>query len=237
MLSLSIVSHGQSVLIRHLLDDLARLQWPDIEVIITVNIPEDESTYENRPYPVKIIRNVTPKGFGANHNSAFEVAKGSYFIVVNPDIRLQSLNMHTLLVVLDHPKVGVVVPSVYNSAGNIEDSARHFPTIGRLVQRIIFRRRTLDYHGCKLPVDIDWGAGMFMVFRPDAFALVNGFDHNRFFMYLEDVDICKRLNDRGWRVVLQPAARVVHDAQRGSHKSLQHLRWHLTSTFRYLTGL
>lgn len=237
ILTLSIVSHGQSALIRHLLDDLRLLGLPDIEVLITVNIPEDEVPFENLPFSSIIIRNLAQQGFGENHNAAFRQSRGKYFVVVNPDIRLPSLDVQLLLSLMDEPNVGCVVPVVLNSNGDIEDSVRRFPTIIKLAQRVVLRQRIPDYCWSNSPIDVDWAAGMFMVFRREAFAMVNGFDSKRFFMYLEDVDICRRLKKTGWRIVLQPALSVVHDAQRASHRSLRHMRWHLISALRYFSGL
>jgi len=237
LLSLSIVSHGQSALIKPLLEDLRRLALPDIEVLITVNIPEDEGAFQEPPSPSQIIRNVSPKGFGANHNAAFEQSKGQFFVVVNPDIRLPSLNVEKLLEPMRDPTVGAVSPVVLNSAGDIEDSVRRFPTIASLARRVLLKQRVPDYEWKAEPIDVDWSAGMFVVFRRECYQEVHVFDHQRFFMYMEDVDICRRLKEKGYRIVLQPAVSVIHDAQRASGRSFRHMRWHLTGAFRYLTGI
>ncbi len=237
MLSLSIVSHGQSALIKPLLEDLHRLALPNIEVLITVNIPEDEGPFQELPSTSRIIRNVSPKGFGANHNAAFDQSKGQFFVVVNPDIRLPSLNVEKLLEPMRDPTVGAVAPAVLNSAGDIEDSVRRFPTIARLARRVLLKQRFPDYEWKTQPIDVDWSAWMFVVFRRESYQEVRGFDHQRFFMYMEDVDICRRLKETGNRIVLQPAVSVIHDAQRASGRSFRHMCWHLTSTLRYLTGL
>lgn len=237
LFTLSIVSHAQSQLIAPLLDDLRRLALPDIEVLITVNLPEDEAPFQDLPFPSRIIRNATPKGFGANHNEAFAHSCGSFFIVVNPDIRLPTLNLDQLMAVLNDPAVGAVAPVVLNGSGDIEDSVRRFPTIPILLRRSLLKQRTPDYQWDQDPIVVDWTAGMFVVFRREAFKAVQGFDHGRFFMYFEDVDICLRMKRKGWRVTLQPKVSVVHLAQRASHRSLKHLRWHLTSAFRYFIGL
>jgi N-acetylglucosaminyl-diphospho-decaprenol L-rhamnosyltransferase len=236
-LSLSIVSHGQGSLVAHVLYDLIRLSPSDIEVLLTLNLPEDESVYPPCPFPVRVIRNATPQGFGANHNAAFAQSKGQFFVVVNPDIRLPSLNVEQLLEPMCDPKVGAVAPVVLNGDGGIEDSVRRFPTIVSLARRVLFQQRVPNYEWETQPIDVDWSAGMFVVFRRESYQAVNGFDHQRFFMYLEDVDICRRLNDQGWRIVLHPKVTVIHDAQRASRRSLKHMRWHLTSAFRYFTGL
>ena len=107
----------------------------------------------------------------------------------------------------------------------------------RLLRRVVLRDRALDYEWQGRSQAVDWVAGMFVMFRREAFAQVQGFDDQRFFMYFEDVDICRRLKGLGWDVRVQPAVRVVHDAQRASARQLKHLWWHLTSAARYLTGL
>lgn len=236
-LTLSIVSHGQAALIAPLLGDLHRLALADIELIITVNIPEDEEPFHCRRLPIRVIRNASPKGFGDNHNAAYAQSTGDYFVVVNPDIRLSTLNVEKLLAPMNDPTVGAVAPVVLNGSGGVEDSVRRFPTISNLARRVLLKQRAPGYEWRDEPIDVDWTAGMFVVFRRACFAAIGGFDARRFFMYFEDVDICRRMHSGGWRVVLQPAVHVVHDAQRASRHSWKHLRWHLASAARYFTGL
>ena len=232
-LTLSVVSHGQSALIHALIADLSRLALGNIELVITVNIPEDESPFLDLPFPTRIIRNAAAKGFGANHNAAFEQSTSPFFAVVNPDIRLPRLDLAKMLCLMEDANVGAAAPVVLNGAGVVEDSVRRFPTIVGLARRVILGQRKPDYEWDSNPIEVDWVAGMFVVFRREAYEAVRGFDATRFFMYFEDVDICRRLWATGWRVMLQPAVSVVHDAQRASHRSLKHSRWHLMSAMRY----
>ena len=113
---------------------------------------------------------------------------------------------------------------------------RRFPTIARLFQRAVLRRRHPDYVAKDAPIDVDWVAGMFIAFRWTTYADLRGFDE-RYYMYMEDVDICHRLHLRGLSVMLDPRVHVVHDAQRASRRSWQHRRWHLRSALRYLIGV
>jgi len=236
-ISLSIVSHGQGALIRLLLDDLAELPQQNFEVLITINIPEDESNYQDHSIPIRIIRNITPKGFGANHNAAFTHCSSPWFVVVNPDIRIKSLDFQNLISPFENQSVAAVAPVVLSSQGNLEDSARRFPTLIRLAKRTILRRRNADYAVSDSPYSVDWVAGMFVVFRREAYQNIGGFDHRRFFMYFEDVDICKRIAEKGWQVIVNPYSKVIHMAQRASHRNIKHMRWHLVSAIRYMTGL
>ena len=235
--TLSVVSHGQSALARLLLADLERVHPADFEVLLTLNVPEHESGLVSTKFPLRVIRNAHPKGFGANHNAAFAASRGAYFVVINPDIRLAHLALDGLRQVVDLNRTGACAPLVVNSSGSLEDSARRFPTVTRLLRRVVLSDRSLDYEWRDTSQEVDWVAGMFVMFRREAFEQVKGFDDGRFFMYFEDVDICRRLKRLGWAVCVEPAARVVHDAQRASNHQPKHLWWHLTSAARYLTGL
>ena len=235
-LSLSVVSHGQGQIVRQLLADLRKLKDTSFEILLTVNIPEDLGFLEAfGDLPLRVLHSPAARGFGANHNAAFALSRGRCFAVVNPDIRAARLALQPLLQALQDPQVGVCAPEVLSGAGTREDSARHFPTVARLLRRVLLRQRAPDYPGQTQPIRGDWVAGMFMVFDRRVFARVQGFDE-RYFMYMEDVDICRRMHRLGLRVMLQPAVRVVHDAQRASLRNPRHLAWHLRSTLRYLTG-
>ena len=237
LITLSIVSHEQASLIRLLLEDLSALLIQNFEVVITVNVPEDEFVYRGHLFPLRIIRNDIPKGFGANHNEAFRQSSARWFAVVNPDIRLETLDLQTLLTPFKNQGVGAVAPLVLSSDGKVEDSARRFPTLVRFAKRVLLRQRHSDYQVEFKPYPVDWVGGMFVVFRRDAFQQISGFDDRRFFMYLEDADICRRLGLNGWQVMVNPRVKVIHMAQRASRKNLKHLRWHTVSALRYLTGL
>jgi hypothetical protein len=234
--TVSIVSHGHGPLVLPLLADLSAKCPDGLRVLLTLNIPESLDVVAGRyPFPVTVIRNPTPRGFGANHNAAFAQVRTAYFCVLNPDIRITRNPLPTLLAELKRPGVGVVAPKIVDLAGRIEDSARRFPTAAFLIGKLLGLARTLDYEVADAPLSPDWVAGMFMIFRSEIFAEISGFDE-RFFLYYEDVDLCRRLRQRGYDVRLVPAAEAVHDARRESRRSLRHLRWHLASMARFLFG-
>lgn len=235
--SISIVIHNQVELVSDLLSDFNMVNSNNFEVILTCNTTNDELPAGTYKYPIKIIRNDIARGFGANHNTAATAAEGQFFAVVNPDIRLSSFSFQALLDLFDAPLVGAAAPVVLSIDGHIEDSVRRFPTFSRLFNRTILGRRIPDYTWLDDPISVDWVAGMFMLFRTETFQKIGGFDDEKFFMYMEDVDICRRLHHLGLLVKVQPLVSVVHNAQRASRRKIRHLRWHVVSAFRYFTGI
>ncbi|MDD5333369.1 MAG: glycosyltransferase [Rhodoferax sp.] len=233
-ISISVVSHAQITLVAELLRGLeAHCRDSRFELILTLN--RDETlpfALDSFSYPIKLLRNGSHKGFGANQNQAFSHASGRNFCVINPDIRLASNPFPALLSSLDNSSVGVVAPLVMNENGQLEDSARRFPTPFRILGKLFGRGWGPDYVVDAAPVCPDWVGGMFMLFPRHVFERLGGFDEG-YFLYYEDVDICARLRLRGQEARLCPGACVVHQAQRHSHRNFRYLAWHLRSMLRF----
>ncbi len=234
IISVSVISHKQMDLIDNLLHDINKYcRATSLEFILTLNLDETLSvTLDDIGFPVRIIHNTTPLGFAANQNQAFAHATGQFFCVMNPDIRLNEDPFPALLSCLQDSSVGVVAPVVLGEAGEMEDSARYFPTPFKILCKAFGKCKGSDYVVKNEPIFPDWVGGMFMLFPCELFKQVNGFDQ-KFFLYYEDVDLCARLRLQGYEVVLCPAARVVHQARRSSHQNFNYLRWHLTSMLRF----
>jgi GT2 family glycosyltransferase len=216
-----------------LIGDLAAITETRLEIILTQNIPEVRNYFSGAiPFNTVRIKNAKPKGFGANHNAAFGHAKGDFFCVLNPDIRIPRNPFPALLAELSRPKIGVAAPRILGPTGGIEDSARRFPTAAFLLRKALEDAPIIDYPTVDKPISPDWVAGMFMLFRREIFAEVGGFDES-YFLYYEDVDLCRRLRRRGLDVRMVPSVDVIHDARRASRRSLRYLRWHIESMLRY----
>jgi hypothetical protein len=126
-----------------------------------------------------------------------------------------------------------VGPLVLSGKGTVEDSARRYPTVGSLVRKAFAQGTKPDYAIDRGALEVDWVAGMFILFAAEAYRAVQGFDE-RYFLYYEDVDICRRLRSRGQRVVYDPAVSVIHDARRASRRNPRLMRIHAASALRYL---
>lgn len=233
-ISISVISHGQIHLVEELLRDINKhCHTMSLQLILTLNLDEILSFAEDSfSFPLEIIRNKVPLGFAANHNQAYTHATGKYFCVMNPDIRLDDDPFPLLISCLQDDSVGVVAPLVLGESGEMEDSARRFPTPLKILCKAVGGCKGSDYVVMDKTLFPDWVAGMLMVFRSEVFVELGGFDQ-RYFLYYEDVDLCARLRLQGYKVALCPAAKVIHHARRHSHRNLQYLAWHLASMARF----
>ena len=229
-ITVSVISHRQAALVKDLCTDIQTCCDGDIRIILTSNVPEDLS---GLPAGISVIRNTSPKGFGANHNAAFHAVTSRFFCVVNPDVRLRKNPFPPLIAALTDDDVGVAAPLVESPSGATEDSARYFPTVTRLGAKLFCRTPKLDYEIGRSQFSPDWVAGMFMLFRSDMYRMIGGFDE-RYFLYYEDVDLCARIRLAGSRVIFEPSSSVVHDARRASRGNPRHAWWHARSIVRYL---
>jgi N-acetylglucosaminyl-diphospho-decaprenol L-rhamnosyltransferase len=225
-ITISIVSHGQQGLLLPLLEQLDRYCATVIaKVVVTVNIPErDLLTNSAWSFPLDRITNARPQGFGTNHNAAFRRCESDWFLVLNPDIRLERDVLQPLL----H---GALEDSGLLTPRSLEPGSRHAgpePHRGLLTPLEILTRHRPSYRPPNKPA---WIPGMFMMLRAEAYRQIAGFDE-RFFMYGEDFDLCARLQLSGWGIHVTEDMQVIHDARRASRTDRRHLMWHFGSLAR-----
>lgn len=223
-ITVSIVSHGQLELVRPLLEQLDRFSHGVVEkVVLTINIPEpDLLAGVEWHFPLERIVNAETRGFGANHNAAFQQCNTTWFLVLNPDIRFDIDVLAPLLVQAD-AQSGLLTPRILEPGKTAPEQHRAIITPLEIVSR-----KRPDYVRPTVPA---WIPGLFMLFRSEAYARIEGFDE-RFFMYGEDFDICARLKLAGWNLQVAEDLLALHDARRASHRSKRHLYWHLSSLLR-----
>lgn len=193
------------------------------KVVLTIN--KDEEVFHHDlgvQFPVELINNDSPKGFGSNHNQAFQHCDTPWFLVLNPDIELNDDVIGTLLAKA-LLTAGVIAPLVQESDEAVATIDREIITPWE-----VFVGQHLPRTPPSPPV---WFPGMFMLFRSSAFSQVAGFDE-RFHMYCEDFEICARIRLSGWALQREPSTTIQHVAQRDSHERLQYLAWHVASLLR-----
>ncbi len=183
-------------------------------------------------------------GFSAAANRGLAVARGEYAAVVNADVVVESGTTKALVDALDRdPGLGAVAPRVENPDGSLYPSVRAFPSMADAVghaflgfvapgNRFSRRYRMLDWDH-RAARDVDWASGTYLLLRHQALGDLGRFDE-AYFMYVEDVDLCWRLRQAGWRVGYEPAGTVVHTV--GASSELAPYRMilaHHRSLFRF----
>jgi GT2 family glycosyltransferase len=232
-LTLSVISHGQARMVEGLLSQLdEHSSLCGIKVIVTLNLSEEFFIKPYRNIQIFMISNSSPKGFGANHNKAFEYCTTPWFGVLNPDLRLAEEEPFTKLLELyqsDGKGIGAIAPRIVNEHGSLEDSIRSNLTPWSVITRQFFgRRKSIDINQHQNDKGFFWLAGMCLLLNSAAFESIRGFDE-RFFLYCEDYDLCARLYACGYLLKYAPDYSIVHQAQRDSHRSFRHLYLHLSS--------
>ncbi|MEZ4708884.1 MAG: glycosyltransferase family 2 protein [Caldilineaceae bacterium] len=206
-----------------------------LEVIVVDNASSDASAdLVPARFPwVHLVRSAENLGFTKGNNLGYAQAAGRFIYFLNPDTELAEESLARLLrALVDEPTVGMVGPRLRYGDGMIQNSRRRFPT--RLTgffestwlgQWWPSNPWAVHMHMLDWPDDqrhdVDWLVGAAMLARRDALEQIRPpgaagpFDEG-FFMYSEELDLCKRIKDAGWRIVFVPEALVVHYEGRSS---------------------
>jgi len=176
---------------------------------------------------VRLIRNAANVGFARGVNQGIAASQGPLVLILNPDCRIAANAVEHLEAALAaHPSCAVAGPRILDPDGAVQGSARGDPDMltglfGRtsMLRRLlpglsVSRRNVVDEaNGARGPAPealvVDWLSGACMLARRDRLAQVGGFDE-RYFLYWEDADLCRRLRARGYDVRYVPHAEAVH---------------------------
>lgn len=181
-------------------------------------------------YPdVIFIQNHQNLGMGAGNNVGIKKANGRYVVIMNPDTIAFPDTFKKLFDFMEtHPDVGIVGPQQLNPDRSIQDSCYRWYELPTFLYRKTFFGRTSigkknvdhflmrDYDRSYLK-EVDWLLGSFLFCRASALKQVGAFDE-RYFLYLEDTDLCKSMWAKNWKVVYFPEAKIIHNHNRESSK-------------------
>jgi GT2 family glycosyltransferase len=195
----------------------------------------------------KWVRNKKNLGFGRAINRGIQLGGAPYILILNPDTFLFENFFPTLLTYMeDHPDTGVVGPKIFYEDGSLQETARSFPNLltglfGRTsILTRWFPENPLTQHNLKTktsdgktPLEVDWVSGACMFVRREAVRQIGMMDE-RFFMYWEDADWCRRMWANRWKVVYLPAATLCHHGGKSSEtRPLKSSLIFHTSSYRY----
>ncbi|MBF0298203.1 MAG: glycosyltransferase [Oligoflexia bacterium] len=196
-------------------------------------------------------------GYGSAHNKAIsECLKFSkYHVILNPDLYFHSEVLEKLYQLMeDDLEIGLITPKILYPNNNMQACCKLIPTpLNLFVRRFIKIKKISESLNKKYEL-LDFGynkimeipiiSGCFMFFRATTLKDIGLFDE-RFFMYLEDVDLCRRVhhyyhfkdNDKNknkkYKVIFNPSTTIYHDYEKGSYKNIKLLMYHLSSSIKY----
>jgi len=230
------------------------------EVIVVDNASGDDSVEHLRAIAderVHVVANPTNAGFGTGANAGARVATGDVLVFLNSDASVRPGSLASMaFAVEDAGSRAIVGPRLVGEDGEIQRSAglvpkpddllirglglHHLgraigslPVIGRIVGR---HRISAEYHQAieaTEPIDVTMVSGACMAIGRAAFEKLGGFDE-RYFMYFEDADLCRRAARAGWPVRYLPGAVVDHVGGASSVGDYRFGPWHAASMIRYL---
>lgn len=239
LITLSVISHGNAAQINHLLVSLQKQEQTTtrFQLILTDNLRNQLPDFDSTSWgSLQILRNDHQMGFAENHNQAFQIAQGSYFAILNPDLIFERPVFEQLITSLHKHQADLIAPKIVDENGTVQDSFRAMPSPFEIIRRrlpgYLFKPYQPDREGLIHP---DWMAGMFWLMRSDVYRQLGGMDE-RYRLYFEDVDFCTRARLRGMKLLVDSQAQVRHDAQRSSRKKLYYLFLHTQSAIRFFTS-
>lgn len=220
-LSIVIVTHnGRDLAVDTIDSAMSRLGEIAVEWVIVDSGSTDDTpeTIEERWPEIEVMR-LPNVGFAAANNAGFAAARGRYLLALNPDTRVRWGRFRTLVEAMDaRPRVGAASVIQEESDGSLQ-CIRRDPSVARALSEALMLRklpgcirlqeRELDQRAYGDERAADWVVGAVLMLRREAVEAVGGFDE-RFFMYSEEADLCRRIRAAGWEIRHLPVMRILH---------------------------
>jgi GT2 family glycosyltransferase len=220
--SFVVVTYNNADTIQPCLASIAAFTTSPCEVLVVDNSPDDKTLCAVNSFistspqlPVRVIKPETNVGFARACNLGATHASGQFLFLLNPDTRLLNNAAELLAGCLEsHPKASAAGPAIFDHDGRISITCRNLPNLGRIIldatgldQFFGAYRLTRFSHDVARPVDQIIGAALLVPRR--LYNSLGGMDE-RFFVYFEEVDFCKRLKEAGGEIWFWPGAKVQH---------------------------
>ncbi len=203
------------------------------EVIVVDNASSDgavDAVREAFPH-VRVMANAENRGFTGGNNQALAAARGRFLFLLNPDTKPLPGSIAELARFLDaHPDAGMVGPRLRYGDGSPQPSRRRFPTLltlfteSTVIQHYvpnlsIFARYVMADQPDDRTQEVDWLVGAAIMVRREVYEQIGGLDEG-FFMYSEELDWCRRAKEKGWRILFDPAAEIIHYEGKSSEQAV-----------------
>jgi GT2 family glycosyltransferase len=215
-----VVSYNSRDRLRDCVEPLLHL--PGVEVIVADNASPDASLEAVADLPLTALQLTRNGGFAYGVNTGWRAGRGTYVLLLNPDARIGPGALEVLVAAIEEiASVGAVGPRIVHADGTLDWSQRRYPRLRSTYARALFLHRLFPeapwtdelvrdeaaYARRNWP---DWLSGACLLVRREALERLDGLDEG-FFMYAEDIDLCRRLRDAGYELLYEPAAVVEHE--------------------------
>jgi N-acetylglucosaminyl-diphospho-decaprenol L-rhamnosyltransferase len=223
-----IVAYNSRDRIRDCVTPLLELDW--VRTIVVDNASPDCSGDAVDDLPLTLVRAEENRGFGAGCNLGWRAGSAPAVLFLNPDATISGDCLRALTVVFEtEPDTGIVGPRIVDDEGVLDFSIRRFPRLRSTFAQAVFAHRLApgadwtdevvrDPGRYEATGDADWLSGACLLVRRDLLVELGGFDE-RFFMYCEDTDICRRSWDHGRRVRFVAKATAGHEGGQSAPRS------------------
>lgn len=214
-LSVIIVNFQTKDLLQKCLESLEKSKYRDFEIIAVDNGSTDGSVeaIEARYKDIKILRNEENLGFAKAVNQGIKQATGEYIFLLNPDSEVKPGSLEELVkFAKKRPETGVVGAKLLNPDGSIQPSVYHFPTIWRAIAEYwLGKKGAYEKYAVTASdaVEVEAVTGAAMLIPKKTIEKI-GFLDERYFMYFEDLDFCRRVQRAGFKVYYLPQAEIIH---------------------------
>jgi len=185
----------------------------DWEVVIVNNDKKENLSKMKVDFTkIKIINHKKNVGFGAGMNLGIKNSKGEFLLILNPDTEIKTDNIDQIIKRFESEKmIGIIGGGILNRNGEKQEwSAGKEISFYDLVRNNMGISRSSKIWNSSNEIECDWVAGTVLFIKKSLFEKLNGFDDTNFFMYFEDMDLCKRARKLGKAVFFYPKFKVYH---------------------------
>lgn len=188
------------------------------EIIIVDNGSTDDSINVIKKYQInnkniRLIENKENKGFGKGCNQGVKEAQGEYIMFLNPDTEVIQDAIDVLLqTIKEDTKIGIVSPLLIQPDGLLQPILRKLPTVkGAIKEYYLHIKRSYEAYTPKETglQSVECVVGAVVMMSKEIFLAIGGFDE-RYFLYYEDLELCRQIKKRDLKIIIQPEATLVH---------------------------
>lgn len=215
LISIIIVTYNSESHISRCLKSLKNKLKANFEVIIVDNNSSDQTIREIskiKEIELKILPQDQNLGFSKANNIGVKESKGSTILFLNPDTEIEKIDSQTIVDYLSNPDIGIIAPKLVMDDGKTQPSVMNIPTIMNAILEYWLSQKNKYSQYAPIedkPIQVEavYGAAMFI--KRIVYEKIGGFN-NKYFLYFEDIDLCRKVNEIGLKIIYYPEFIVKH---------------------------